>query len=49
MSYIVFMDYGSHGAGKGSSPRPVNMETYGKNYEAIFNSKKKKKTKKLKK
>jgi hypothetical protein len=41
------MDYGSHGAGKGSSPRPVNMETYGKNYEAIFN-KKKKKTKKKK-
>jgi hypothetical protein len=43
------MDYGSHGAGKGSSPRHVNMETYGKNYEAIFGKKKKKKTKKLKK
>jgi len=43
------MDYGSHGAGKGSSPRPVNMETYGKNYEAIFGIKKKKKTNKLKK
>jgi hypothetical protein len=35
------MDYVSHGAGKGSSPRPVNMEQYGKNFEAIFNKKKK--------
>jgi hypothetical protein len=45
------MDYGSHGAGKGSSPRPVNMETYGKNYDAIFKSNKKsgKKSKKVKK
>ena len=45
------MDYGSHGAGKGSSPRPVNMETYGKNYDAIFNNDKKsgKKSKKPKK
>jgi hypothetical protein len=42
------MDYGSHGAGKGSSPRPVNMETYGKNYEAIFGKKKKIKRKKKK-
>jgi hypothetical protein len=40
------MDYGSHGAGKGSSPRPVNMEIYCKNYEAIFNKNKKKKKKK---
>jgi hypothetical protein len=38
------MDYGSHGAGKGSSPRPVNMETYGKNYDAIFKKKKPKKS-----
>jgi hypothetical protein len=37
------MDYGSHGAGKGSSPRPVNMEQYGKNYDAIFAKKKSKK------
>ena len=43
------MDYGSHGAGKGSSPRPVNIETYGKNYEAIFCKKKTKKKSKNKK
>jgi hypothetical protein len=42
------MDYGSHGAGKGSSPRAVNMETYGKNYEAIFGKKKVKKNSKKK-
>jgi hypothetical protein len=41
------MDYGSHGAGKGSSPRPVNLEQYGKNFDAIF--KKNKKVKKPKK
>jgi hypothetical protein len=23
-------------AGKGDSPRPVDMDTYGKNYESIF-------------
>lgn len=39
------MDYGSHGAGKGSSPRQVNMEVYGKNFEAIFGKKKKPKKK----
>jgi len=42
------MDYGLHGAGKGSSPRPVNIETYGKNYEAIFRKKKAKKKSKNK-
>jgi hypothetical protein len=42
------MDYGSHGAGKGSSPRPVNMEQYGKNFEAIFGKKKPKKNLKKK-
>lgn len=45
--YYTSMDYGSHGAGKGSSPRPVNLEQYGKNFDAIF--KKKKKVKKPKK
>lgn len=43
MVYTVGMDYGSHGAGKGSSPRPVNMEQYGKNFDAIFKKKKKSK------
>lgn len=44
------MTYGSHGAGKGSSPRHVNLEQYGKNYEAIFKKKPiKKKPKKPKK
>ena len=47
MVYTVGMDYGSHGAGKGSSPRSVNMEQYGKNFDSIF--KKKKKVKKPKK
>ena len=47
MIYTSGMDYGSNGAGKGSSPRPVNLEQYGKNFEAIF--KKKKKSKKVKK
>jgi len=47
MIYTSGMDYGSHGAGKGSSPRPVNLKQYGKNFEAIF--KKKKKAKKVKK
>jgi hypothetical protein len=47
MIYISGMDYGLHGAGKGSSPRPVNLEQYGKNFDAIF--KKKKKSKKVKK
>lgn len=28
-------------AGKGSSPRPVNLKTYGENYEAIFRKGKK--------
>jgi hypothetical protein len=42
------MDYGNNGAGKGDSPRQVNMEVYGKNYDAIF-SKKRKVTKKSKK
>jgi hypothetical protein len=39
--YYTNMDYGSHGAGKGSSPRPVNLEQYGKNFDAIFKKKKK--------
>jgi len=47
MIYTRGMDYGSHSAGKGSSPRPVNLEQYGKNFDAIF--KKKKKSKKVKK
>jgi len=40
------MTYGSHGAGKGSSPRHVNLEQYGKNFEAIFKKKPKKNSKK---
>jgi hypothetical protein len=47
MCYTPSMTYGSHGAGKGSSPRHVNLEQYGKNYEAIFKKKPvKKKSKK---
>ena len=39
MIYTRGMTYGSNGAGKGSSPRHVNLEQYGKNYEAIFKKK----------
>ena len=36
---------GKHGAGKGDEYRPVDFEKYGKNYDAIFGSKKPKKKK----
>ena len=37
------MDYGSHGAGKGDSYRPVNYSEYCKNWDKIFGCPKKKK------
>jgi hypothetical protein len=37
------MSEGQHGAGKGDTYRKVNLEEYGRNYDAIFRKKKKKK------
>jgi hypothetical protein len=37
------MAEGQHGAGKGDTYRRVNLEEYGRNYDAIFGKKKKKK------
>lgn len=36
---------GNNGAGKGDDYRPVDLEKYGKNYDAIFGSKEPKKKK----
>jgi hypothetical protein len=38
-----YMNEGQHGAGKGDTYRRVNLEEYGRNYDAIFGKKKKKK------
>ena len=37
------MSEGQHGAGKGDTYRRVSLEEYGRNYDAIFGKKKKKK------
>jgi hypothetical protein len=41
------MSEGQHGAGKGDTYRKVNLEQYGRNYDAIFGKKKKKRTGRL--
>jgi hypothetical protein len=38
---------GKHDAGKGDKYRPVNWEQYSKNWDDIFNKKKKKSAKKI--
>jgi len=38
---------GKHAAGKGDQYRPVNWEQYSKNWDDIFNKKKKKPAKKI--
>jgi hypothetical protein len=43
------MAEGQHGAGKGDTYRRVNLEQYGKNYDAIFRKKPKRKPVRTKK
>jgi hypothetical protein len=43
------MNEGHHGAGKGDTYRKVDLEQYGKNYDAIFHKKPKRKPVRTKK